>query len=399
MRAACAVAEGNALEMAKTRPGSLWESWRLPRGLALKNRVIMAPMTTQASEEDGTVSPGELAYLRRRAAGGVAAVITACTYVDDRGKAFRGIGAAHDRQIGSLAAVVGAIRQGGALPILQLYDSGRLAPPDLVSNAVLRAPSAIASSRPGARIPSAMTAAEVSDVVERFGAAARRAKEAGFDGIELHGANHYLLHQFFSPRSNQRDDAWGGSLEKRMAFPLAVIRAVKDATGGRLALGYRVTPFETETTNGITLADTLHLVAAFGMVGLDYVHVSLDNYVTAMPLREDRRVVGPPAGGPWDVHPVHEIARVAGDTLAVIAVGGVWTESDAMRMLTDGADAVALGRALLVDPEWPEKMREGRPYNVRKTVPRSPEWISATLDIPPRMVQYLFSRPGLIPFE
>lgn len=110
-------------------------------------------------------------------------------------------------------------------------------------------------------------------------------------------------------------------------------------------------------------------------------------------------MVRSPGSGKRALHPVREIARVAGDALAVIAVGGVWTQSDAERMLTDGAAAVAIGRALLVDPEWPEKMRHGRANTIRKTVPSSPEWISTALDIPPRMVQYLFSRPGLIPIE
>src|SRR5579872_2639967 len=261
----------------------LWSPWTLRCGLELKNRVLMAPMTTDASEEDGSVSTEELAYLRRRARSGVSAVITSCAFVDVDGKSFRGIGASSDHLIESLARIAETIHAGGARAILQLYDGGRL------SRGSPRAPSAIASSRPNAAVPREMSDGQIERLVDAFGEAAARAVRAGFDGIELHGANHYLIHQFFSPRANRRTDHWGGSLEHRMAFPTAVVQSVRDAIGVERALGYRVTPYEIEADGGITLIDTLALARRLDELEIDYLHLSLDNYASAAPLREDRR--------------------------------------------------------------------------------------------------------------
>ena len=114
------------------------------------------------------------------------------------------------------------MRSAGGLAILQIYDGGRIAKPELIGEQTMRAPSAVASLRPGARTPRAMTSDEVESLVGSFRAAAALARKAGFDGVEIHGANHYAVHQFFSPRANHRDDHWGGTLAKRMNFPLAV---------------------------------------------------------------------------------------------------------------------------------------------------------------------------------
>ena len=349
----------------------------------------MAPMTTEASEEDGTVSVEELAYLQRRARGGVSAVITSCTYVDNAGKAFRGIGAASDTHIDSLISVAATIHAGDARAILQLYDAGRLAPGSP------RAPSAIASSRPSAPVPREMSDVEIERLIDAFGEAAMRAVRAGFDGIELHGANHYMLHQFFSPRANRRKDHWGGSLEARMTFPSAVVDAVRQAIGEHRVLGYRVTPYEIEAEGGITLDDTIALAKRLDDLRIDYLHLSLDNYASAAPLREDRKMDVPIVARPEE-HPLPAIVRAVPD-LPVVAVGGVWSLADAERMLSDGASAVAVARAIVVNPEWPKLIRKNAA--IRLALPNSRERIARELDVPPRMVDYILGRPGFFPVE
>ena len=132
-----------------------------------------------------------------------------------------------------------------------------------------------------------MTGDEVELLIESFRRAATLARTAGFDGVEMHGANHYTLHQFFSPRANQRDDAWGGSLEKRMRFPLAVARAVRDALGPDLIAGYRVTPFEAEA-DGYKLDDAKVLCDELAKLNLDYISISLDDFRLARPMSETR---------------------------------------------------------------------------------------------------------------
>jgi 2,4-dienoyl-CoA reductase-like NADH-dependent reductase (Old Yellow Enzyme family) len=201
-------------------------------GLELKNRVLMAPMTTEASEDDGSVSTEELAYLRRRARSGVSAVITSCAFVDAEGKSFRGIGASSDHLIESLARIANTIHDGGARAILQLYDGGRLSlgPP--------RAPSAVAPSRPNARVPREMSDGQIERLISAFAEAAERAVRAGFDGIELHGANHYMIHQFFSPRANHRTDHWGARsiTAWRSRARLCEVCATRSAPSARSAI-------------------------------------------------------------------------------------------------------------------------------------------------------------------
>src|SRR5579872_6748147 len=131
----------------------------------------------------------------------------------------------------------------------------------------MRAASAVASLRPGSSTPRAMAANEVPALIASFGDAASLAQKAGFDGVEIHGANHYAVHQFFSPRANHRDDHWGGTLAKRMNFPLAVAEAVRDALGPRLIAGFRITPFEAEA-DGYTLADSKLLCGELARLNL-----------------------------------------------------------------------------------------------------------------------------------
>jgi 2,4-dienoyl-CoA reductase-like NADH-dependent reductase (Old Yellow Enzyme family) len=197
--------------------------------------------------------------------------------VEQDGRSWQGIGATHDGHLSSLHRLAEAMRAAGGLAILQIYDGGRIAKPELIGEQCLRAPSAVASLRPGAKTPRTMTTDEVGNLIASFREAASLARRAGFDGVEVHGANHYAVHQFFSPRANHRVDNWGGTLSKRMNFPLAVAQAVRDALGPNLIAGFRVTPFEAEA-DGYTLDDAKLLCNELAGLGLDYISVSLDDY-------------------------------------------------------------------------------------------------------------------------
>ncbi|MBE0643830.1 MAG: NADH-dependent flavin oxidoreductase, partial [Bacteroidetes bacterium] len=204
---------------------ALFTPLRLRCGLTLSNRITVAPMTTWSSHQDGTIHPDEIAYLRRRSRG-PALVMTAACYVQPEGHAFDGQWSCHsDAMLPSLRSAADAIHDEGALAVLQIHHGGRMCPASLLGHAPLSA-SAVPAERPGADIPRAMTEEEILACIDAFADATRRAIAAGYDGVEIHGANTYLLQQFFSPHSNRRDDAWGGTLEKRMRFPLAVARAV-----------------------------------------------------------------------------------------------------------------------------------------------------------------------------
>src|SRR6201991_2332009 len=270
----------------------VWSPFRLNCGRELANRFIIAPLTTNASHDDGTAAENELEFVRRRAAGGYGAMISSAAYVEQDGRSWQGIGAAHDGHQPSLHRLAGAMRAAGGLAVLQIYDGGRIAKPELIGEQCLRAPSAVASLRPGARTPRAMTADEVGSLIASFREAASLARKAGFDGVEIHGANHYAVHQFFSPRANHRADHWGGTLAKRMNFPLAVAEAVRGALGPELIAGFRVTPFEAEA-DGYTLKDAKLLCGELARLGLDYISISLDDYRNSRPMGETRVYAGP----------------------------------------------------------------------------------------------------------
>jgi 2,4-dienoyl-CoA reductase-like NADH-dependent reductase (Old Yellow Enzyme family) len=375
----------------------VWSSLRFNCGQEIANRFVIAPLTTDSSREDGTAPDNELEFVRRRAASGFGATISSATYVEQDGRSWQGIGAAHDGHLSSLHRLAEAMRAAGGLAILQIYDGGRIAKPELIGEQCLRAPSAVASLRPGAKTPRTMTTDEVGNLIASFREAASLARRAGFDGVEVHGANHYAVHQFFSPRANHRVDNWGGTLSKRMNFPLAVAQAVRDALGPNLIAGFRVTPFEAEA-DGYTLEDAKLLCNELAGLGLDYISVSLDDYRKSRPTGEarvyDRTVekTYTPAASP-----ITEFARVIAGRCAVMASGGIKTCLDAEGAIEMGADLVAVGRAVVVDPEWLSKVRHKSEASILAGLPKDEGEIAKALSIPPRMVEYLLSRPGWIP--
>jgi 2,4-dienoyl-CoA reductase-like NADH-dependent reductase (Old Yellow Enzyme family) len=375
----------------------VWSPFRFNCGREMANRFVIAPLTTDASHEDGMVTDHELQFVRRRAAGGFGAVISSAAYVAQDGRSWQGIGAAHDGHLSSLRRLAEAMRAAGGLAILQIYDGGRIAKPELIGEQGLRAPSAVASLRPGAKTPRAMTGDEVESLIASFREAASLARKAGFDGVEIHGANHYAVHQFFSPRANHRVDHWGGTLSKRMNFPLAVAQAVRDALGPELIAGFRVTPFEAEV-DGYTLEDSKLLCNELARLNLDYISVSLDDYRKSRPTGETRVYNGPVEKSyALAESPITEFARVIAGRSAVMASGGIKTCGDAEGAIKLGADLVAVGRAVVVDPEWLSKVRSRSEASILAGLPRDEVEIAKALSIPPRMVEYLLSRPGWIP--
>jgi 2,4-dienoyl-CoA reductase-like NADH-dependent reductase (Old Yellow Enzyme family) len=289
------------------------------------------------------------------------------------------------------------MRAAGGLAILQIYDGGRIAKPELIGEQCLRAPSAVPSLRPGAKTPRAMTADEVASLIASFREAASLARKAGFDGVEIHGANHYAVHQFFSPRANHRVDLWGGTLSKRMNFPLAVAQAVRDALGPKLIAAFRVTPFEAEA-DGYTLEDAKLLCNELARLKLDYISVSLDDYRKSRPTGETRVYDRPVEKSYTPAEsPITEFARIIAGRSAVMASGGIKKCMDAEGAIKMGADLVAVGRAVVVDPEWLSKVRSKSEASILAGLPKDEREIAGALSIPPRMVEYLLSRPGWIP--
>ncbi|MGD9804011.1 MAG: hypothetical protein AB7E81_05740 [Hyphomicrobiaceae bacterium] len=375
----------------------VWSPFKFNCGREMANRFAIAPLTTNSSNEDGTATESELEFVRRRAANGFGANISSAAYVEENGRSWQGIGATHDGHLSSLRQLAEALRTSQGLAILQIYDGGRIAKPELIGEQRLRAPSAVASLRPGAKTPKAMTVAEIENLIASFGRAASLARRAGFDGVEIHGANHYAVHQFFSPRANHRVDHWGSTLAKRMNFPLAIAQAVRDALGPKLVVGFRITPFEAEA-DGYALEDAKLLCNELAKLKLDYISISLDDHRMSRPMSETRNYENPIGKGHAPaVSPITEIARIVAGRSAVMASGGIKTIADAESVIKLGADLIAVGRAVVVDPEWLSKVRSKSEESIVPGLPQDEIEIARALSIPPQMVEYLLSRPGWIP--
>ncbi|CCG87047.1 flavocytochrome c [Erwinia piriflorinigrans] len=323
----------------------------LPNGAVLKNRLLMAPMTTCTGFYDGTVTSELVEYYRVRA-GSIGTVIVECCFIDTKGPAFPGaIAIDSDNKIPGLARIADAIKSAGSKAILQIYHGGRMVEPELIGGKTPVAPSAVAAARVGATIPQALSAEEVEVMITKFGDAVNRAIKAGFDGVEIHGANTYLIQQFYSPHSNQRDDKWGGSREKRARFPLEVLdithKMAQRFADPSFIIGYRFSPEEIEVP-GIRFEDTLYLLEKLAARGLDYVHFSVGQL-----LRSSIVDVSDPTPliGKYLAARSEQLAKIP-----VIGVGGVVNKADAESALEHGFDLVAVGKACIAYPDWTDRI-------------------------------------------
>ena len=369
----------------------LLQPFKFASGISLKNRVVMAPMTNWASHEDGSVSVEELEYYNRRSQG-VGMVITACVYVSKSGKGFAGeFGADTDELIPSLRSLADTIKGQGAKAILQIFHGGRQCPPELLPDGQSVSASAVPAELPGGGqgpVPRALTDEEIVGIISDFAEATRRAIEAGFDGVEIHGANTYLVQQFFSPHTNIRDDRWGGSLDKRLTFPLTLLEAVKNTVAEHskspFLVGYRFSPEEPETP-GITMAETFVLLDALTDKGLDYLHVSLQDFWSL------------PHRGTDDPRPrIEQILDRVGGKVPVIGVGSLYTADDALGALDSGVALVALGRPLLVEPDWVQKVAAGKQDDIATELDPAEK---KELVIPDLLWNMIMNRPGWVPVK
>ena len=326
---------------------------RFANGLEVKNRIVMSPMTTMASFYNGMVTAEEIAYYALRA-GGPGMIVTGVANVSESGKGFEGeLSVTRDEMIPGLSKLAKGIQKEGTKAVLQIFHAGRKATSKVLRGEQPVSASALAAGYPAdSEVPRALTEAEILQIIEDFGEATRRAIVAGFDGVELHGANTYLLQQFYSENANQREDDWGGSREKRLKFPLAVIdkvnQVVAEYSTAPFLVGYRISPEEIETP-GIRLADSLYFVDQI-KEKISYLHLSMGSYQrTSLNDQTDTRSL------------VSQFAQKTKGVVPLIGVGSVESPEDAEATLAEGADFVAIGRELIREPQWVQKVRAGEP--------------------------------------
>ena len=328
------------------------------RHLELRNRVVMAPMESNLAAPDGSVSDEMLAYYAARAAGGVGMVIVEYACVDRP----LGLGGApqlaidDDALIDSHRRLTSAIAAEGALSCLQLFHAGRQTLRRFTDGQAPVAASPIAC-RMYREEPREITVPEIEALVVKFEQAAARAAAAGYDAVEIHGAHGYLIGGFLSGAANRRTDAYGGSLENRLRFPLAVVSATRRGAGDRPVI-FRLSA-EEFVEGGTTLDEAVAMAPQLVAAGADALHVS-----TGTGERLDRNVdpVSAPQG--WRIPLARRVREVAG--VPVLTVGVIRRPEVAEAAIADGsADFVALGRALLADPQWADKARSGQAAAIR----------------------------------
>ncbi|MCW2481172.1 NADH-dependent flavin oxidoreductase [Candidatus Symbiopectobacterium sp. NZEC135] len=331
-----------------TTKSSLFQPFSFKNGLTLRNRAVMAPMTTWSANPDGTISDQEVAYYRARV-NGVGMVVTGCTHVTPNGIGFTDEFASHDdRFIPSLRRLAETAKSGGAPAILQIFHAGNKALPHLVPDNRVVSASALkvppSPFNPAEVTSHALSKEEIEEIIKAFGETTRRAIEAGFDGVELHGAHGFLIQNFFSPMFNQRNDEWGGSLENRMSFPLAVVReaqrVIAEHAKRPFLLGYRISPDE-PGEGALRISDSYVLIDRLIEAGIDYLHASLFNIPNAKPVDYT-----------GEQTTAELIVKHVADRIPLIAAGLIRTPEDAEKALAIGLSLVAIGQGLVMNPTW-----------------------------------------------
>jgi 2,4-dienoyl-CoA reductase-like NADH-dependent reductase (Old Yellow Enzyme family) len=349
-----------------TKYNSLFESFTFKNGISLRNRVVMSPMTTWASNDDYTISDGEVNYYRRRVTG-VGLVITGCTHVQPNGIGFTNEFAAYDDKfIPSLRRLADAAKSGGAAAVLQIFHAGSKALPDLTPNGDVVSSSAVETEATGfapSVMPRELSNDEILEVIHAFGETTRRAIEAGFDGVEIHGAHGFLVQNFFSPYFNRREDDWGGSLENRLRFPLAIVKEMKRVIQKHAVkpfiLGYRISPDEHQE-GGIRMKDTYVLIDRLIEAEVDYVHASLADALSSKPVdsQDDRTYL-------------ELIVEHVNSRIPLLAAGSMVTPGDAAKGLDKGLNLAVIGHALITDPDWIDKVQSGQESDIQTAIKAS----------------------------
>ncbi len=322
------------------------------RSVRFRNRVAVSPMC-QYSSQDGFANDWHLVHLGSRAVGGSALVMTEAAAVTPEGRISpQDLGIWKDEHVEMLARIVRFIGAQGAIAGMQLAHAGRKAStyrpwegngavPPARGGWVPVGPDAVAF-RDGYAVPHAVTAEEIAAIVEAFAAAARRARDAGFGVIEIHAAHGYLLHEFLSPLSNHRKDAWGGSFENRIRIVCEVVAAIRREWPERLPLFIRISATDW-VENGWDIEQSVELAQKIKSLGVDLVDCSSGGNVPRAPI---------PAGPGYQTPFAARIRREAG--ILTGAVGLITAPEQADQIIRTGeADMVLLARELLRDPYWP----------------------------------------------
>jgi len=323
--------------------------------LELPNRLVMAPLTRVRSGEEGVPGPLVVEHYRQRASLGL--IVSEGTYPSPAGRSYPGQpGLVTEAQIAAWKKVTDAVHAEGGRMFAQIMHGGRVSHEDITGGHRIVGPSAVAieddvrtpAGKKPYPVPHALTSDELPVVMQEIVTASRNAIEAGFDGVELHSANGYLLHEFLAPNSNVRDDSYGGSPENRARFVIETVNAVVAAIGAN-RVGIRISP--EHNIQGIAETDPSDVRATYevlvdSIAPLNLAYLSMLHHELTGGLVQDLR------------------ARFDGTFLVNTGFADVTTRDGAVALIADGhADAVVVGRPAIANPDLARRWKESLPLN------------------------------------
>ena len=353
---------------------SLFEKYKLNNNVVVPSRLAIAPMVLFASDDQGQITDEERSYLSHHASEiGLYILGAVSSSIEGIGIKTQGR-AISEKDIPSLKEKAKIIKEQGALAICQIVHAGLyggkqhsgktpLCPSKEVGNKELEKNGRLNDDTRNEE----MTNEDILRIIKDYANATELALKSGYDGIEIHGANNYLIQQFYSGYYNKRNDEWGGSLEKRMRFPLEIVNAccsIRDKyKKPEFIIGYRLSP-EEPFEDGITMTETLELVKNLVKKPIQYIHISQKNY-----FQEARRGEG--AGIPR-LKLIHEITK---GKVALIGVGGLYTDKDFNKALNSGySEFIGAGRASLLNKDLGILLKEGKGDKINLVLePEHPE--------------------------
>ncbi len=322
----------------------------------------MPPMVRNYADENGFVTPKYISHIDRIARGGVGTMILEASFVRPDGRGFsRELGLHTDEAVPLLGPLVEAAHANGAIVGPQIFHAGRQTSSKVIGMQPV-GPSPIPDPTVNEK-PRSLDVDEIRDIVDAFAQAARRAKEAGCDFVEVHGAHGYLITQFLSPFSNCREDQYGGSEEGRMRFMSEIVQAVRKTVGPTFPIIMRISANEM-VPDGITLEDSARIAKKLEELGVDAIDVSSGNYASF-----NRGYMIAPMSMPDGLQIPFAKWIKSCVKIPVIAVGKIRSPAMAEDTIRTGAaDFVAVGRSLLADPDWPKKAQDGRADQIRNCI-------------------------------
>jgi 2,4-dienoyl-CoA reductase-like NADH-dependent reductase (Old Yellow Enzyme family)/thioredoxin reductase len=338
---------------------SLFSPFRL-KNIELKNRIVLPPLASFLIERDGSITEKAIEHYRLRAAGGPAMVIMEACAVSPEG-----VVSPHqaridkDRHIAALAKISGTIRAEGAIPAIQIHHAGRQTSEKVINRKPF-APSPLACPTIRGEV-TPLTIDGIQEIISKFGDAALRAREAGFELLEVHGAHGYLINQFLSRYSNIREDEYGGDTAARTRFAKEIVAEIRTRLGQEFPISFKISAQEF-VPDGLTIEESIEILKILIRAGIDVVQVSAGNDATAE----------------WICQPMFMKKACLVDSAArikkaleipVMTVGRINDPVTANNIIESGnADLVCIGRGLMADPEMPNKAREGRLDEIRTCI-------------------------------